>query len=99
MGGFSASYSGAGERGRQRPVSQSVSQSLSSGGSVSKDVFSLSVGFLRVFFKNLKTSWVSSVLELDLGVQRADLGAQRGDLGALGVDLGALGVDLGALAF
>ena len=52
-----------------------------------------------MFFKrNLKTPWVSSVLGVDLGAQRADLGALRVDLGALGVDLGALGVDLGALA-
>ena len=38
----------------------------------------------------VKTFWVSSVLELDLGAQRPDLGALRQDLGALGVDLGAL---------
>ena len=51
----------------------------------------MSVGFLRVFFKeNLKTWWVSSVLRLDLGARRPDLGALRQDLGALGVDLGGL---------
>ena len=38
----------------------------------------------------MKTWWVSSVLTLNLGAQRADLRALRQELGALGVDLGAL---------
>ena len=63
------------------------------------DVFCFSLSFFGFLKRNLKTQWVSSVLGVDLGAQRADLGALRVDLGALGVDLGALGVDLGALAF